>query len=122
MVVVIAKTFIFSLEKKRKRRKERKRKGREKKEKKEGRDWCIQKTINVLLFGWCGPLTLKLFAHIWIFARICAFQTYGFIVVSHWLSMCWLILANMDEELLKQEDMYDTAKDTLNILLHGFVL
>ena len=35
LVVVIAKTFIFSLEKKRKRRKERKRKGREKREKKE---------------------------------------------------------------------------------------
>ena len=50
LVVVIAKTFIFSLEKKRKRRKERKRKGREKREKKEGRDWYIQKTINILLF------------------------------------------------------------------------
>ena len=50
MVVVTAKTFIFSLEKKRKRRKERKRKGREKREKKEGRDWYIQKTVNILLF------------------------------------------------------------------------
>ena len=41
LVVVTAKTFIFSLEKKRKRRKEKKRKGREKREKKEGRDWYI---------------------------------------------------------------------------------
>ena len=41
MVVVIAKTFIFSLEKKRERRKERKRKGREKRGKKEGRDWYV---------------------------------------------------------------------------------
>ena len=39
LVVVIAKTFIFSLEKKRKRRKERKRKRREKRGKKEGGDW-----------------------------------------------------------------------------------
>ena len=43
---------------------------------------------------------------------ICAFQPYGFIVVSHWLSMCWLILANLDEELPKQEDVCDTSKDT----------
>ena len=67
-------------------------------------------------------MTLKLFAHIWRFARICAFQTYGFIVVSHWLSMCWLILANLDEGLLKQEDMCDTAKDTEHIVTYGFVL
>ena len=60
-------------------------------------------------------MTLKLFAHIWRFERICAFQTYGFIVVSHWLSMCWLILANFDEELPKQEDVCDTAKDTEHI-------
>ena len=46
------------------------------------------------------------------FAMICAFQPYGFIVVSHWLSMCWLILANLDEELPKQEDVCDTSKDT----------
>ena len=53
------------------------------------------------------------------FAMICAFQPYGFIVVSHWLSMCWLILANLDEELPKQEDVCDTSKDTehnMNIL------
>ena len=67
LVVVIAKTFIFSLEKKRKRRKERKRKGREKREKKKGKDWYVQKTISILLFGWCGPMTLKLFASIWRF-------------------------------------------------------
>ena len=59
LVVVIAKTFILSLEKKRKRRKERKRKGREKREKKEG---DMYKTINILLFG-CGPMTLKLLTH-----------------------------------------------------------
>ena len=33
-----------------------------------------------------------------------------------WLSMCWLILANLDEELLKQEDKCDIAKDTEHIV------
>jgi len=58
--VVIAKTFIFSLEKKRKRRKERKRKGREKRGKKEGRD-CTH--TRLCISAGMGPLTLKLFAH-----------------------------------------------------------
>ena len=63
-------------------------------------------------------MTLKLLGD---FARICPFQTHRVIVVSQ-LSMCWFILANFDEELPKQEDICDTAKDTEHIVHVSCVL
>ena len=78
----------------------------------------VRRLINILLFGWCGPMTLKLPARMEILLGSAPFQTHRFIAVSHWSSMCWLISANFDEELPKQEDICDTAKDTEYIVTY----
>lgn len=65
--------YLFSW-KEEEKEKGRKRKKREKREKKEGKDWYIEDYNSILLFGWCGPMTLKLFVQTGGFVRVCTFE------------------------------------------------